>query len=451
MALTQDLLKGNAGLELAYDTQVLHSRRQLPFSFGTFGAQNGVIDINIDVAQYISNDQPNPNLGRPFIVNIGSQERYTRTDRDSFRSTAFYRLDLENRELRPFGLSLGTHTITGLYSTQEIDTRSENYDLYWTSPTRDVRTDVFQEIPGTFRSVPVMVHYIGPSALDANSVNDVRVTTPFAGRLPQDGDTYTTTFWDFTNRRLVTEPTTIARILDPTAGQSFASRREVDSRAISIQSSFWDNNIVSVVGWRWDDVQTFTGAQNLLPDGGWDPENFMVATTPELDESVSNFTWSVVARYPEKVLGDLPLGLDLGVYYNESGNFNPVSLRTNLRGESIPAPEGDTKEYGLLLEFLNRRVSLRLNWYETNQSNTSNNADGATEFVFDFSEYLLNRYDQAQDDGIPFNTIPGVTEAGYTSYEQMFAALINILPEPTRSLGGSRRSRSAIRSLPDNV
>ncbi|HEX9783516.1 MAG TPA: hypothetical protein VGA56_12400, partial [Opitutaceae bacterium] len=324
-------------------------------------------------------------------------------------------------------------------------------DLYWTSFTRDVRTDVFQEIPGTFRSVSVMVHYIGFSVLDANSVNDVRVTTPFAGRLPQDGDTYTTTFWDFTNRRLVTEPTTIARILDSTAGQSFASRREVDSRAISIQSSFWDNNIVSVVGWRWDDVQTFTGVQNLLPDGGWDPENFMVATTPELDESVSNFTWSVVARYPEKVLGDLPLGLDLGVYYNESGNFNPVSLRTNLRGESIPAPEGDTKEYGLLLEFLNRRVSLRLNWYETNQSNTSNNADGATEFVFDFSEYLLNRYDQAQDDGIPFNTIPGVTEAGYTSYEQMFAALINILPEPTRSLGGSRRSRSAIRSLPDNV
>ena len=238
MALTQDLLKGNAGLELAYDTQVLHSRRQLPFSFGTFGAQNGVIDINIDVAQYISNDQPNPNLGRPFIVNIGSQERYTRTDRDSFRSTAFYRLDLENRERRPFGLSLGTHTITGLYSTQEIDTRSENYDLYWTSPTRDVRTDVFQETPGTFRSVPVMVHYVGPPAFDANSVNDVRVTTPFAGRLPQAGDTYTTTFWDVTRRRLATEPLTVARILDPTPGQSFASRREVDSRAVSIQSSF---------------------------------------------------------------------------------------------------------------------------------------------------------------------------------------------------------------------
>ena len=176
-----------------------------------------------------------------------------------------------------------------------------------------------------------------------------------------------------------------------------------------------------------------------------------MSKTPELDESVSNFTWSIVARYPEKLLGDLPLGLDLGVYYNASGNFNTVSLRTNLRGESIPAPEGDTKEYGLLLEFLNRRVSLRLNWYETNQSNTSNNADGATEFVFDFSEYLLMRYNQAQDDGIPFNTIPNVTEAGYTSYEQMFAALINILPEPTRSLGGSRRSRSAIRSLQDNV
>ncbi|HEX9786142.1 MAG TPA: TonB-dependent receptor plug domain-containing protein [Opitutaceae bacterium] len=130
VALTQDLLEGNAGVELAYDTQVLHSRRQLPFSFGTLGAQNGVSDINIDVAQYISNDQPNPNLERPFIVNIGSQERYTRTDRDSVHATAFYRLDLEKEDRRLFGLPLGTHTFTRLYSTQKIDTRSENYDLY---------------------------------------------------------------------------------------------------------------------------------------------------------------------------------------------------------------------------------------------------------------------------------------------------------------------------------
>ncbi|HEX9786143.1 MAG TPA: hypothetical protein VGA56_25880, partial [Opitutaceae bacterium] len=71
-----------------------------------------------------------------------------------------------------------------------------------------MRTDVFQEIPKTFRNVPVIMHYVDPSTLDANSANDVRVTTPFADRLPQTGDTYTATFWDVTHRRLTTEPTT---------------------------------------------------------------------------------------------------------------------------------------------------------------------------------------------------------------------------------------------------
>lgn len=437
IALTQELLGGDAGFEAAFDQQDVESSRELPFSFGQNGAGNGQADVFIDVSQYLSNDQPNPNLGRPFIQQLGVQDRIQQSEREAFRATAFYQLNLEKKGRKLFGIPLGNHTFTGLFTNQEVERYNQNYQSGWESATRNLNTTVFQEnLSGGFRRAPLIIQYVGPSVLGTTSADQFRITDVFTGNIPRDGESYNVTFFDSVARRLATERLTIRRFLN---GAS-RSRQEVESQSFSIKSDFFSGNLVGIVGWRNDKLQTFSSEGNTrLPDGTLDPESTRLRADPDLDESVNNFTWSVVGHLPEKWSSRLPLGLELSAYYNESGNFNPTGVNTDLRGAIIEAPAGETKEYGLLFEFLNRRASLRLNWFETVQTNTRNNAGGATAATYNFPNFMISRYRAAETQSIAFSTIPGVTAAGYTSYDQLYAAFGQLLPEPTNTLKNIRR------------
>lgn len=437
VVLTQELFDGRGGLELAFDQQKTKSTRMLPFSFGENGG-NGQTDIYIDVSQYLTNDQPNANVGRPFILQAGAQDRIQNRDRDAYRATAFYRLGLEERGTTLFGVPLGNHTLTGLWNRQQVDGFARSHQLGWGSDTRDLNQDVFQAtISSGFRTAPVIVQYVGPSVLDAKSMNDVRITDVFSGRIPRDGEVHTVTFFDFTTRRLLTEPLRVIRFLNTGA----QSRQQIDSQSVSLKSDFFRDTLVSVIGWRWDNLRTYSSEGNRrLPDDTLDLSSTRLKGAPDLDERTHNFTWSVVGRLPRRLSARLPFGTELSGFYNTSGNFNPVNVRTNLNGAIIPVPAGKTREYGALLELLDRRVSLRVNWFETEQTNSSNNAQGATSTVWSLSSSLVNQYRTAQTQGIAFNTIPGIAATGYSSYEQLYATFFQLLPEPTNTLRNLRFS-----------
>ncbi|MCX6941674.1 MAG: hypothetical protein NTX09_13215 [Verrucomicrobia bacterium] len=438
IAFSQELFDGHGGVEIAYDQQKTRSSRALPFSFGSNGGGSAPSALSIDIAQYLPNDQPNPNVGRPFTSQQGIQDRIQDRGREAFRATAFYRLDLEDRRIKLFGLPLGNHTLTGLHNTQRIDAFNRTYALGWASKTRNLNTDVFQDtIGGAFRTAPVVVQYLGPSVLSANSLGGVRITDLVTARIPREGDVYNVSFFDFPNKRMVTEPLSVLRFLN---GGS-KSRQLIDSQSVSLKSDFFKDTLVSVVGWRWDNLKTFSSEGNKrFADDTLDISGTRLKAAPDLDERGRNFTWSVVGRLPRRISSKLPLGMELGAYVNVSGNFNPVNVRTNLNGAIIPAPAGTTKERGILVEFLDRRVSLRANWFQTLQTNSSNNAQGATQQTFDFPTFIGSRYVVARTEGIPFGSIPGVTAAGYNSYDQLFAALFQILPEPTNTLKNLRFS-----------
>ena len=290
-------------------------------------------------------------------------------------------------------------------------------------------------ISSAFRTAPVVVQYLGPSAVSANSLSDVRITDLVTARIPRDGEVYNVSFFDFTNKRMVTEPLTVVRFLN----SGSKSRQLIGSQSLSLKSDFFHDTLVSVVGWRWDNMKTYSSEGNVrLPDDTLDISGTRLRAAPDLDESSHSLTWSLVGRLPRRFSAKLPLGMELGAYYNSSGNFNPVNVRSNLRGEIIPAPAGTTKEYGVLVEFFERRASLRVNRFQTLQSNSSNNAQGATTGVFGYPEFLASRYLVAQTEGLAFNTIPGVTAAGYNSYQQLYAALFQLLPEPSRQLNNLR-------------
>lgn len=448
-ALTQELFKGRGGFELAFDQQRTRSTRLLPFSFGDNGGGSPASGISIDVAQYLPNDQPNPNVGRPFIDQQGITDRTQMGMREAFRATAFYRLDLEDRGLKLFGIPLGNHVFTGLHTHNRNDASTFSYATGWTSPTRNLNTDVFQSTnSGNFRTTPIVLQYLGPSVVNASSIDDVRITNVVSAQMPQSGDTYNVSFFDFTNKKLVTEPLSVVRFLN---GNS-KSRQLIDSQSLSLKSDFLKNTLVGVVGWRWDHLRTFSSIGNRRnPDDSLDNSQLRLDANPNLDERGRNFTWSAVGRVPRFLTKRLPLGIELGGFYNSSGNFNPVNIRTNLNGEIIPAPAGTTEEYGALIEFFDRRVSLRINKFHTTQSNSSNGAQGATAGIYNYPSFMMDRYVTAQTQGIAFNTIPGVTAAGYSSYQQLYDAFLQLLPEPTRKLKNMRLNAAGTAVLSDGI
>ncbi len=448
-ALTQELFGGRGGFELAFDQQKTRSTRLLPFSFGNNGGGSPASGISIDVAQYLSNDQPNPNVGRPFVDQQGITDRTQTGTREAFRATAFYRLDLEERGKKIFGIPLGNHVFTGLHTQNRNDAATFSYATGWTSTTRNLNTDVFQATnSGNFRTTPIVLQYLGPSVLNANSINDVRITNVVDARIPQSGDSYNVSFFDFTNKRMTTEPFAVSRFLN---GNS-KSRQLIDSQSLSLKSDFFKNNLVGVAGWRWDHLRTFSSVGNTRnPDDSLNTANLRLDSRPNLDERGRNFTWSGVGRVPRALTKWLPLGIELGGFYNSSGNFNPVNVRSNLNGAIIPAPAGTTKEYGVLVEFLDRRVSLRVNEFHTVQTNSSNNAQGATSGVYAYPNFMMSRYATAATQGIAFNTIPGVTAAGYSSYQQLYAAFQQLLPEPTRTLNNLRLNAAGTDSVTNGI
>lgn len=436
VALTQELFGGRGGLEVAFDRQRTRSTRLLPFSFGNNGGGAPASAISIDVARYLPNDQPNPNLGRPFIDQQGITDRTQRGARDAYRATLFHRFNLASRGPRFLGLDLGNHVVTGLHTRNRNDAETLSYATGWTSPTRNLNTDVFQAAIGSnFRTTPLVQQYLGPSVLDAPTINDVRITEVVTAPLPRTGDTHNVTFFDFTNKRLVTEPLSVLRFLN---GNS-RSRQLIDSRSLSVKSDLLAGHLVTVAGWRWDHLRTYSSVGNRRnADDTLDNSALRLDATPNLDERGRSFTWSAVGRLPRPLARALPLGLELSGFYNSSGNFNPVNVRTNLNGEILPAPAGTTREYGVLAEFFERRVSLRVNAFHTRQTDASNGAQGATSGILNFPNFMADRYVTAQTQGVPFSSIPGVTAAGYTSYPQILAAFFQLHPEPTRTLRNLR-------------
>ena len=117
VALDQSLFDGNGGIELAYDRQSFENR-----FFDPFSAERN-FEMKVDVMEYLSNYQPNPNLGRPLLAENNPLFFENTTERETKQVTAFYKLDFTGKD--NFTRWLGRHVFTGLYtdSTADFDNR----------------------------------------------------------------------------------------------------------------------------------------------------------------------------------------------------------------------------------------------------------------------------------------------------------------------------------------
>ena len=244
--LEQSFLGGNAGIELAYDEQSMNDWSRLDFANSRFK------NVYIDTSNVILDQQPNPNLGRPMVLAQGfngSQIAYT--DRETFRGTAYYRLDFDDVN-ESLGKWLGNHNVTALFNEQSINTTNETYDFFWATDGIDARNDIFKGRQVSFKPQVVAMAYVGSSLFDANSVGDVRleqINLP----LLRDGDEYEMGYFDLSDREFKTGNFRVEEILRGGG----AGLREIDSEAISLQSYWLEDHLITVAGWRTDEISTF--------------------------------------------------------------------------------------------------------------------------------------------------------------------------------------------------
>ncbi len=430
--LTQTFWNDRLGAELTYD-------RQKYKSGGESLITNPTLDIDLlqNFQDYVvgpnnaSNSAvSNPNFGRPFVSGgPGSGSSYE-SDRKNVRGSLFGEL----RASDFFGQNsfltklLGRSRFNGVYSDEQYYTENLNWQEYANSEAYAAyklqgNPDGIQNLP------PVAVIYLGPSLANASSAAGANIPGVTSNVTLQSGNIYqfsstwapqpgvvTTAPWNVpTNLQPIfngapgVNPTTgaaypqLTQVSNPAnyvgwnsnltdsllsynngADKSLLTAaaktlRETKSSSGSWQGFFWDDAIVSTLGWRYDEVETKgvtaqplggavnRGALNLSPSVYTLPNSFPTNTIFK-DHTTSG---GLVAHL-NKLLGQhdvLPINVSLT--YDKSGNFQVLNVRRDIYGNPIGNPKGTTKEYGVLLSTKDGKYSFRVTKYDTVELGTT--------------------------------------------------------------------------------
>jgi hypothetical protein len=203
---------------------------------------------------------------------------------------------------------------------------------------------------------------------------------------------------------------------DRTVNSGSWNRDHIESYAGVVQSYFFDNLLVTTLGWRQDYSERYNSTPlprdavtNIaLPhDPAW-----RILDQPDQESEGNIFSYGVVAHAPQFVRSRLPWGMDLSLHYNDSQNFQPSVLRRNILGEAIPPPSGSTKDYGLAVSLFDQKLIARATWYETTASGDDSGL--AAGIWLDVDSRIME-----------YNTPEARAAAGYVEPPQYLKDLVN--------------------------
>ena len=362
VALEKRAWDNRIGVELALDRQDFDRQTYMPF--GNRAGSYVFVDINTT----LSDGQPNPNVGRPFVV-TGAVNRSSMTrDRETRQATGFLRYDFKDMD-PSWGAWLGRHTLTGLAQKQKI-----NEINYIQKLVMDSQSGLIEKLFGAIerpqnRQLNRVV-YVGPSLLAANSINDVRlqpIDIPiFTPGLPVQGS-----LWNPATQSFETVNATARLNLNG----GTLSETEIKSYAAVFESHWLKDNLVTMIGWRQDETSLDSSSPPAVPasvdaNNPFTFDGWVLPGRPVVIKE-DGLSYSAVLRLPAALSRRIPGLSELSVFFNKSQNFSAAANRIDYLSRSLPNPEGQTKEFGLNLGLVNGRLNIRINRFETVASNTT--------------------------------------------------------------------------------
>ena len=422
-SLDQTFWNGKAGFQLGYDYQKNTSGR-----YDMLGG-NPTLSIDIwkylpvalvDPATGQLQPVLNPNFGRPYIVaSSGGNERSV--TRDTWRATPYVDLNFKTILNPESWLTkiLGHHTFTGLAEGNKTVTKSRSWSHY--SLDDDTSLALLgpgQQVNSVNRKI-VTLSYLGAPAATAPSLSGLNLSNLTALQQPTNGPAWyfnsnynssapapsapwpagstlgllpsqngvsaanqvqaenPANYFGYSALNANGQPSTTVKVLNADLGDidsltTSATRRrdQTNSWALIDQWSLLEKSVVITAGIRKDKVDSFlplgTGNRPTKANGAVD------FSAPFDDPATANSsftsptlkTWSIVAHSPNFINRRMPWGLQTSLFFSRSENFRPIG-RTGVLGEALTPPSGKTRDYGILLEALDGKVSFKVNWFKT--------------------------------------------------------------------------------------
>lgn len=429
IAVEQLFWNGKAGLEFAYDLQSYDLAWDIPIR----GENAEVfIDVNQTLSVRDDNGDPitNPNFGRPFVVTRGAfSDQIRDRERETSRLTAFVGHDFRDNLDGILGKIIGKHTLSLLYQKTTNDFVSEGATSGWPAVTEDgfnIR-DAIGLNPGAWAMQVNAWFYLGDSVINASSQDEIRLN-PIRTARPEVTDSYLLRVQN--GVRGSSENITVK----PRRITSWYQRdeEEFESTAFALQSHLLDDHLISMISYREDvsnrSIGQFGPERDILGDGDLTRENWILLTDPEL--TIGSWTKSIVAVFPEDYLFELPLDMDLRLFWNQSENFTPVGARRDIYNNDIGPPRGETEEFGAAVSLFNGKLDLRATWYETKVTNSSVSAGpNPYGYIQTMMTRLVDAHNAGEDINDPehkWNTF------GFASYVDAANAFYGALPSDMR-------------------
>ncbi|HEY0947672.1 MAG TPA: TonB-dependent receptor, partial [Opitutaceae bacterium] len=153
---------------------------------------------------------------------------------------------------------------------------------------------------------------------------------------------------------------------------------DTKSKSFVWQGKLLNDAIVPLFGWRSDHYTRWDKPSSLIRDVHNTPDPFSPRwnydTTVPLDAKEERRSWGLVVHTSQILdLFDLrlPKGVEVSLTYNDSNSFRPSEVGRDIYGNQLASPSGETKDYGVIVSALDNKVSVRMNWFETAQKNTT--------------------------------------------------------------------------------
>ncbi|MEO6246541.1 MAG: hypothetical protein ABIQ12_14005, partial [Opitutaceae bacterium] len=440
VTIEQSFFKNRLGFEAALNKEYYRLDYYQPF-----GSNGRNAPIYIDTTLYLNDTTLNPNVGRAMMIQATDSASWRNTARLNRRVTAF--LDFNFKDLNPtLGKWFGRHTFTGLLQKERTVNTGLNYTNYLQGTNFDynraIRGDTTDANVRNLLNAPAVFFSYISDDLRGKEMNQVRLNPISQNRLVA-GDTFNVNYFDITPLPGTNLPTNqykngSVRVNTLNNG-SVANRTDVTSKALAWQSNLVSNHIVGLVGLRQDRIESYRQTNNNIRSASNEilPAVLGINGFPSTNQMGHTFTWSVVGHVPREWIEKTQRFVtSASAHYGRSENFAASGERHDVFNNLLSSPSGTTKEYGVTLGFAKEKWFLKLNRYESASEDVGILGAQTGASITEVTR-PLNNYQASLNANLPFTSLssyPALAAAGYSSYDQLFTAIKNFIPEPTRSL-----------------
>ena len=332
--------------------------------------QDGVGNtLVLDTNETLLDGRKNPFFLRPYIGGVNPQVNKRPNLTDQYRAQLAYQLDFR-REKNLFHW-LGYHRVLGYGeyrrsigspgSLRFHDTVVQNADLIPT-PTGNLSNS------NGLLTYPLFYFDGSNSGVQGANTGPVHWTGPVTATVPT-ANGVGPAVWKNS-----------PAILDEVYFAVGTQKKKVRTAGLSLQSYFFNDQIIPTLGRRRDRVYTVDNyalnlsgtlldEANLLnfgPNKKWrEGETETKGVVVQPFKSIPLVRHAAGGPGPARFLGQVVQGFR--VHYNQSDSFQPADTAYNVFLEQLPNPQGKTKEYGFSLSLFDNRLYVRATRFETIQ------------------------------------------------------------------------------------